>query len=374
MLTDADEDRPPTPSGAAGAAAVLVDVVDTWEEARALELPPLVVREGLRQALDCGDGPEIDRIDAGHSNPTFLVRCGSSRWILRRPPRPPFAPKAHDVLREHRFLAALRDEPVRAPRPVLACEDASLIGAPFYLMEALDGLILRDRLLSPLDAPAECARIADELVDALVELHAVDVAAVDLGDRRRGSAYLERQLALWGGQWDADRTRDVPAIDEVGRRLRASMPSSPPATIVHGDYKLDNVIFAAGAPARLAAILDWEMATIGDPLADVGFLTATWVQRGESPERLSGLSAVTREPGFPSRRQLAERYAERSGRPLDDLAWYQALALWKLAILLEASYRRFLAGTTADEFFRSLEEGIPRIADQALYATTGALL
>ena len=369
----APADAAPAPS--AGETVALVDVVDTWAQARLLDVPPLIVREGLRDALGADSLPEVRRIDAGHSNPTFLVENAGTRAILRRPPRPPFAPKAHDVLREHRILAALRTHPVRAPRPILACEDPAVIGAPFYLMEALEGLVLRDVTPAPLDAPQEHGRAATELVDALVELHAVPARDAGMGRPGRGATYLERQLALWAGQWTRlRRTRDIPALDEVARRLGATRPESPRVAIVHGDYKLDNVLFAPSAPAHLVAILDWEMATLGDPLADVGYLTATWVDPGEPVDRIGGLSSVTAQAGFPSRRALAERYAAASGLSLDALSWYQALALWKLAILLEASYQRLLAGTTSDTFFATLEEGVPRIAEQALGAAEGALL
>ncbi len=353
----------------------LVDVVDTWAQAHLLDAPPLIVREGLRDVMGGAELPEVQRIDAGHSNPTFLVEHEGTRAILRRPPRPPFAPKAHDVLREHRILAALRDQPVRAPLPILACEDPAAIGAPFYLMEALDGIVLRDVTPAPLDGLRGHERAAEELVDALVELHAVPARDAGMGRAARGSTYLERQLGVWSGQWSRlNHTREIPAVEEVARRLEETRPASPRVAIVHGDYKLDNVLFAPSAPARLIAILDWEMATLGDPLADLGYLTATWVDPGEPADRLGGLSSVTAQPGFPSRRVLADRYAAASGLPLDSLAWYQALALWKLAILLEASYQRHLAGTTSDEFFATLEEGVPRIAEHALAAVTGALL
>lgn len=363
------------PAPSVSATIALVDVVDSWAEARLLDAPPLIVREGLRDALGADSLPEVRRIDAGHSNPTFLVENAGTRAILRRPPRPPFAPKAHDVLREHRILAALRTQPVRAPRPILACADPKVIGAPFYLMEALDGLVLRDVPPAPLDTPREHARAATELVDALVELHAAPAGDAGMGRAGRGATYLERQVALWSGQWTRlRRIRHIPALDEVARRLGATRPSSPRVAIVHGDYKLDNVLFAPSAPAQLVAILDWEMATLGDPLADIGYLTATWVDPGEPADRIGGLSSVTAQAGFPTRRELADRYAAASGLPLDALSWYQALALWKLAILLEASYQRLLAGTTSDPFFATLEQGVPQIAEQALGAAEGALL
>jgi aminoglycoside phosphotransferase (APT) family kinase protein len=357
------------------ATAPAADIVDTWDDATALEQPPLIVRSGLRDAMGADELPEVERIDAGHSNPTFLVRTGEGRWILRRPPRPPFAPKAHDVLREHRILDRLRDQPVRTPTPLLACTDPAVIGAPFYLMEALDGLVLRGTSPAPLNTPQERALAGAELVDALVELHAVDPVAARIGDPAGGNGYLERQLDLWSAQWKRrPHKREVPAIDEVAARLRATRPQTAGVSVVHGDYKLDNVFYAKTAPARLIAILDWEMATLGDPLADLGYLTATWADPGEPADRTGGLSSVTTEPGFPTRHALADRYAAGSGLSLDGLAWYQALALWKLAILLEASYGRFLAGTTSDAFFATLKEGVPLIAEQALDASAGALL
>ncbi|CAB4856644.1 unannotated protein [freshwater metagenome] len=366
----------PTPDALTGAEApAFVDIVDSWEEAAGLEAEPLIVLEGLRAALGSDELPQVERIDAGYSNPTFVVCDAGRRYVLRRPPRPPFAPKAHDVLREYRILAALKSEAVRAPTPALMSEDPAHMNAPFYLMEALDGVVLRGATTPPFDTPEQRALIGAELIDALAELHDVDAGSVGLGDPARGEQYLARQLDLWSGQWEerAGR-RDIPEIDVLSAWLRAEMPVSRRVAIVHGDYKLDNVFFARDAPARLIAILDWEMATLGDPLADLGFLTGTWTQAGEDPEAVGGLSAVTAEPGFPTRRELAERYAQRSGLPLDDLAWYQALAVWKLAILLEATYQRYRAGTLLGERFAQLEEGIPRMAALAHAASTGALL
>jgi aminoglycoside phosphotransferase (APT) family kinase protein len=352
----------------------LVDVVDTWAEADALAAPPLIVREGLRETLGDAHLPEVERIDAGHSNPTFLVVANGARWILRRPPRPPFAATAHDVLREHRVLSALRAHDVRIPTPGIVCSGPARIGAPFYLMEALDGLVLRDHVPPPLDTPGQRAQAGAEMVDALAELHAIDPKATGLGSRGQGDTYLKRQLALWSGQWKQRRTRPIPAINAVTQRLRERIPTTQRAAVVHGDYKLDNVLFAPTSPPRLVAILDWEMATVGDPLADVGYFTATWIGDGEAADRMVGLSGATSEPGFPSRSDLAARYAQRSGLDLEDLAWYQGLALWKLAILLESSYARFLSGTAADTFFGTLENGVPLLAEQALGACAGDLL
>lgn len=350
------------------------DVVDTAAEARSLDPPPLVIREALRELMGVDELPDVERLDGGHSTPTFLVRFGASPWILRRPPRPPFAPSAHDVLHEHRFLADLRDHAVRVPSPGIACDDPSVIGAPFYLMQWIDGWVLRDSIPAPLDTPEQRARAGTELVDALVELHAVDPGEIGLGTRARGAGYLQRQLALWSAQWVHNQTRALPELDEVTRRLNRRVPESSPAGIVHGDYALDSVLFAPEAPARITAILDWEMATAGDPMADLGHLTATWVDPGEPPERAFGPPAITNRPGFPTRCDLASRYALRSGRGLEDLGWYQALALWKLAILLQASHRRLSARAEKDQRFLTLDERLPQIAEQALDASAGGLL
>ncbi len=334
---------------------------------------PLIVHEALEAELGLGE-LRVERASAGHSNVTFFLDAGGRRLVLRRPPRGPFPPSAHDVLREYRILHALEEFEVRVPQVVLACDDPEVIGAPFYVMERIEGVVADAATPPPLDNPRDRARIGDELIDTLVELHRVDWRSSEALSRiGRPDGYLERQLRLWTEQWRKQRTRDVELIDRTGEELRRAVPTSPPATIVHGDYKLDNVAFAPRSPARLLAVLDWEMATIGDPLADLGFLTATWTQ-GDDPERLLGLSRAPTEPGYPARGDLIERYGTVSGLGVEGLAWYQALALWKLAILLEGSYRRFKAGTTDDPFFARLERGVPSLAAQAWDALGGALL
>lgn len=345
------------------------DVVSTYDEARSLPQAPLVVLEGLGGMLP-GSGPlEAERLGNGHSNETFLIQRGGQRWVLRRPPRPPFPPTAHDVLREHAILAALADQPVRAPRPVAVCDDATVIGAPFYVMEMVEGDVVRDRFPEALDTPAERRRALEEFVDALAEIHAVEWRGTSLERIGRPDGYLERQLRRWKGQWEHNKTRDVPEIDAVGRQLSVRLPQAHETTLVHGDYKLDNALFAPGAPARLAVIFDWELSTLGTPLADVGLLCATYVERGDEVDEVLDFSPATALEGAPSRADVIERYTRRTGRPVEDLAWYEALAIWKIAILLEGSYKRFLAGTTADPFFGLLEQGVPRLARRALSYT-----
>jgi aminoglycoside phosphotransferase (APT) family kinase protein len=333
---------------------------------------PLVDAEALSRFLDDkvpGSGDvEVERHQAGHSNETFFVRRAGHEWVLRRPPRGAFLPTAHDVLREHRVLSALVSVTTRAPRTVLACEDESVIGAPFYLMERVHGVVIRDELPAWADE-GQRTRIGEELIDALVELHAVDWRQVGLEGWGRPTGYLERQLKRWSGQLalTMPMTRPLPELERIGSWLGEHLPGSPTPVIVHGDYKLDNVVFDADAPARLVAILDWEMSTIGDPIADLGYLLSFWSEPGDPPDSvLSEQLGLTRQAGFQSREELAERYRRATGRDVGDVDWYRVLAIWKLAILLEGSYARHLAGVTDDPFFALLEEGVPALAERAL--------
>ncbi len=315
----------------------------------------------------------VERIRGGHSNETFFVTRGNYQWVLRRPPRGPLLPTAHDVAREHRVLSALIHTPVPVPRPVLLCADTDIIGAPFYLMERVHGVVIRGQL-PPAFASDESSRadLGFELIDRLAELHAVDWQAVGLGDFGKPQGYLERQVRRWTGQLDASRNRPLPDLDAVTEWLTTHLPESGPATIVHGDYRIDNAMYAPEPPARILAIFDWEMATLGDPLADLGYLLSFWQEAGDmGPHLDDGNWGITAQPGFPTRAQLVARYAERTGRQVDHVAFYVALAIWKLAILLEGSYRRHLAGTTDDPFFATLDRGVPALARRALAVCHG---
>jgi aminoglycoside phosphotransferase (APT) family kinase protein len=334
---------------------------------------PLVDPEALERFLDerlPGPGRvAAERHRAGHSNETFFVTRGPDSWVLRRPPKGAFLPTAHDVMREYRVLRALAETAARSPRPVLACEDASVLGAPFYLMERAGGVVIRDRL-PPAFEDDEDARmgIGTELVDALAELHAVDWRGVGLEGFGRPAGYLERQVRRWRGQLElATRfSRPLPDLDAVAGWLASHIPESGAPAIVHGDYKLDNVAFAPDSPARLLAIFDWEMSTIGDPLADVGWMVSFWREPGDPPDVLDDDTAVTRLPGFQTRPDLLERYHDRTGRVIGDLVFYTVLAVWKLAVLLEGSYARHLAGVTDDPLFARLEDGVPALGRRAL--------
>ncbi len=337
-------------------------IVDTAEEAAALDRPPLLVRRPLEGFLDehgLGSGEvKAEPVGDGHSNVTYVIRRDGGEWVLRRPPRPPLPPSAHDVLREAWLLRAVEGTAIRVPKVLATCDDEDVIGAPFYVMERIDGIVLNEELPNGLTGD----RIGAELIDALVEVHAADWQACGLEGYGKPTGYLERQVRRFTGLWEHNATREIAAIDEVTAWLGEHRPESGPATIVHGDYRLGNVMFTGD---RLSAIFDWELATIGDPLADVGYMIATWAEPDDPPSTVASLTTVTRRPGFPTRSDLIDRYEDRSGRSISDLRWYTTLALWKSAVFLEGSYKRRLAGTTDDPFFDRLKDGVPEIAERA---------
>ncbi len=335
---------------------------ETEDFAGLMDIPALT--HYLAEHVAGDDAPlAVEKHAAGFSNETFFITRGSQRWVLRRPPRGVFLPTAHDVLREYRVMRALQDASVRVPRMVVACTDSSVIGAPFYLMERVEGEVIREELPPALDTPEERRRISEELVDALAELHAVDYRAAGLEGLGRPAGYLERQIRRWSGQLELtlQRTRPLPGLEEAGRWLTAHLPESGPAAIVHGDFKPDNVIFTPGPPARLLAILDWEMATIGDPLADLGWLLSYWTEPGEQPEEAPpGINMLdTTPPGFLNRAGLIARYEQRTGRSMQHVSFYLCLAVWKLAIILEGLYAHYLDGTASNPRAAEFEWRVP---------------
>ena len=348
-----------------------LDIVATEAEAAGAARPPLVVLDRLEAFLDergLGTGPlRVRRIgDGGGSNFSFLVERGDERFVLRRPPRPPLPPSAHDMVREARLQLALAPHGIRLP-PILAiCEDAAVLGVPFYVMRFLDGHVVTAELPPGLEQPAARKRLGEELVDALVEIHAADIRDPGLAAFVRSGSYLERQVRRFGQLWEVNATRELPTVVSVGRRLGETLPEPLPETVVHGDYRLGNLMVAHDRPDHVVAVLDWEMGAIGDPRADLGYLLATYAEPGGAPSPL-GVSPVTALDGFPTKGELVARYAAQSGRDVGPLAWFEALALWKAAVFCEAIYGRYSRGELGAEDARAaaFEHAVPQMADAA---------
>jgi aminoglycoside phosphotransferase (APT) family kinase protein len=350
------------------------DVVETAAEAARLTRPPLLILERVRAFLDAhglGAGPvRAERIgEGGGSNFSFLLEREGARLVLRRPPRPPLPPSAHDMVREARLQLALAPLGIRVPPILAVCEDPDVLGAPFYVMEFLPGDVVTTSVPAGLEDPAARRRLGEDLVDTLVEIHAAEVSSPGLVEFLRPGSYLERQVRRFSQLWEINRTRDVPAVDEVGGWLGENLPVPLAEAVVHGDYRLGNVMVAEGQPDRIVAVLDWEMGAIGDPRADVGYLLATYSEPGAGPNPL-GTSPVTAEPGFPSKAELVSRYVAGSGRDVEPLGWFVALALFKAAVFCEAIWGRYTRGELGaeDERASRFEQGVPALAEAALEA------
>jgi aminoglycoside phosphotransferase (APT) family kinase protein len=309
----------------------------------------------------------FERISGGHSNLTYSVTdAAGRRWALRRPPLGKRLASAHDMAREHRVISALAPTPVPVAPVVGLCEDEGINDAPFYVMEFVAGPILRSKSEAEAFAQEDRRAIGERVADTLVAIHAVDPGEVGLGDLGKTEGYVGRQLRRWQGQWEKSKTRELPLIDDVHARLEARLPDQGPATIVHGDYRLDNMILTDGG--EVAAVVDWELCTLGDPLADVGLLMVYW--GGPTDELMPLDEAPTLASGFPTREEIAERYAAGSGRDLSELDFYVALAYWKLAIILQGVYARYSAGQYGEaaegiERFATVVEGLAEAADAA---------
>jgi aminoglycoside phosphotransferase (APT) family kinase protein len=351
------------------------DIVETVAPGASAEKPPLLVLDRVRAFLDehgLGSGDvRARRIgEGGGSNFTFRLDRDDGVFVLRRPPRPPLPPSAHDVVREARLQLAIREAGFsRLPTIVAIAEDESILGVPFYVMTFLDGHVLTDQLPAGLEDEAARRRLAEDLVDTLVEIHAADVSTPALAAFARPGSYAERQVRRFTQLWEINKTREIPTIEKVGAWLAGNMPTPLPDTVVHGDFRLGNTMVAPDEPWRILAVLDWEMGAIGDPRADVGYLLATYSEPGGPPNPL-GTSPVSASSGFPNRSELAERYVARSGREVDSLAWFEGLALWKAAVFCEAIYGRYVRGELGaeDERAARFEQGVPYLADAAAEA------
>ena len=359
---------PPAPEGSS-------DIVATAANSSGGTKPPLLVLDRVRAFLDehgLGSGDlRARRIgEGGGSNFTFLLERDEGRFVLRRPPRPPLPPSAHDVVREARLQLALRAAGfARLPTIRAVGEDESVLGVPFYVTDYIEGHVPTDALPPGLESHAARRALVGDLVDSLVEIHAAEPSSSGLAAFARPGSYNERQVRRFAQLWDINRTRDIPTVERVGARLAETVPAPLPDTVVHGDFRLGNTMVATPDPSRVVAVLDWEMGAIGDPRADVGYLLATYSEPGGPPNPL-GTSPVTSLPGFPTKAELVERYAVASGRELEPFAWFEALALWKAAVFCEAIYGRFLRGELGaeDERAARFEQGVPQLAEAALEA------
>jgi aminoglycoside phosphotransferase (APT) family kinase protein len=283
----------------------------------------------------------VDQLSGGSSNLTFRVWDDVHDWVLRRPPEQGVLPTAHDVVREYRIQRALLPTPVPVPVTVAACEDAAVLGAPFYLMDRVDGVVHGSvddvAALSPADARA----VAFGVADALATIHAVDPMAVGLDELARPEPFVDRQLRRWRGQWERSKREPMPVLEDVLSRLEADRPPPQPVRIVHGDYNLANLMYARVEPTRVAAVLDWELTALGDALADVGALAAYWTEAGRLLSSRSGGHLPDANPGMPTRDELVARYESATGTPVEHLAFYEAMATVKLAVISAGALQRF---------------------------------
>jgi len=314
---------------------------------------------------DSAGALRAELIAGGKSNLTFTVSTETrpDAWVLRRPPLGHVVATAHDMNREFTVMTALGDSDVPVPPTVATCTDNEIIGAPFYVMNYVAGRILR----SPADmtslSPADARAISIELIDVLARLHSIDYRAIGLGEFGRPDGFLGRNVARWGKQWAANKTAELTAVDELARRLEAKLPESGPAAIVHGDYRLDNTMLALDEN-RVVAVLDWEMSTLGDPLTDLGLFLVYW--GGDAAPEIASGQGIAEVAGFMTRDEIISLYADRSGRPVDQLDFYIAFAMYKLAIIVEGINARYQMGKTVGEGFDSMGAMVSQLIDAGL--------
>ena len=337
------------------------------------ELNPSALADCLRGTIQGVDrGITVEQFPNGHSNLTYLLRMnGDGReYVLRRGPIGPVAPKAHDMAREFRVLQMVHPHLREAPEVFYLCEDPALLGAVFFLMERRDGLILRDDVPPELAKTPNCAqRVSEAFIDCLIRLHAIDVSTTGLINLGKPEGFLERQVQGWSDRWNRAKTDEMPKMGRVIGWLINRRPPSPAPTLVHNDYKLDNVMLRAGAVDRIEAVLDWEMATVGDPLADLGLTLCYWAWADAPQLRARSVPALTSQPGWHTRDQFVQRYAEQTGRDLSHIGYYEVLGIFKLAVILQQIYYRFRRGQTHDARFQNFGErvrGLIELADSLM--------
>lgn len=341
-------------------------MVNREVESQGDELNLRALHGWLKRADERGVGRELSAtlIAGGRSNPTYVISDGAREWILRRPPYGHVLATAHDMSREHRVMRALMPTAVPVPHVVGACDDTSVIGAEFYVMDRLDGITLRTREDTEKLTPEQRCRLADAMVDALVALHEIDPASVGLAGWGKPEGYLGRQLKRWKDQWDASVTVERPEVAELIQRLSDALPVSHHPGIVHGDFKLDNLMVDREDPTRIVGLLDWEMSTLGDTLSDLGILCSFWDQPGEFYNPLT--AGATAMSGFPSRAQLVNRYAAARGLDVSDLDWYMVFADFKIAVILEGIHARHLQGHTSGADFETVGVMVEPLLNRAL--------
>lgn len=316
------------------------------------ELDPAALAAYLTGRIEgAADGIELEQFPGGHSNLTYLLRTGGKEYVLRRAPLGPVAPKAHDMAREHNILRAIHPHFAPAPKPYLLCEDPSIIGAVFYLMERRRGVVLRTEIPQQWrDLPDHPQRLSQGFLDCLATLHSIDVEANGLTSLGKPQGFVERQVRGWADRWYRARTKDHPQMDRIVHYLQTNIPAEGPPTLVHNDFKLDNLMYAATDPSRVEAVLDWEMTTVGDPLVDLGLTLCYW-DPPDADVRDGPVPCLTRGPGWLTREQLISRYAARTGRSLDALPFHEILGIFKLAVIIQQIYYRWHQGQTRDERF-----------------------
>jgi aminoglycoside phosphotransferase (APT) family kinase protein len=330
----------------------------------------------LEEHLGTVDDYHIERHQEGHSNETLFVTWGDQELVIRRPPPGETAESAHDVLREHRVLSALGDTDVPAPATVAACDDHSIIGSDFYVMEREDGVVLRTEEPEQFADPEHRGRIGEEMVDTLARIHAVDYEAVGLEEFGHPDGFTQRQVDRWQKQfaWAFEVTedhREVPEVYEIGDWLQDNVPEDHPHTLVHGDYKLDNVMFGHDTPPELVSVFDWEMSTLGDPFTDVGWLLSYWPDEENEAIGTDDSSAFLTREGYPTSGELVEHYQKTTGREFTNDRFYRVLAVYKLGALGEMFFRRHLQGNADDDMYPMMEERVPALADRAMTIIEG---
>jgi len=344
------------------------EAINSFSVANALQDGSKPVREGeeldltrlepyLRSQLpDLGGALVVTQFPSGHSNLTYSVSLGEKEMVLRRPPFGSKVKSAHDMGREYHVLAKLHAA-YPTPKPLIYCTDESVLGAPFYVMERVRGVILRRNLPPELKLPPQTARkLSESFIDNLAALHSLDYTALGLGELGKPQGYLERQVRGWMERYQGSKTHELPEVEPLSAWLREHMPAHSDATLVHNDYKFDNMVLDASDITRIKAVLDWEMCTLGDPLTDVGAALAYWVDPDDSEEMQTVRWGPTNNPGMLRRAELAQRYAEKTGRDLSGIIFYYVFAMFKLAVIIQQIYYRYFHGFTKDERFATLGE------------------